>query len=251
MAENKPRLTLITGADKGIGFETAMALAKLGQHILLGSRDRDRGQEVVNRIKNAGYHADLLVLDVTNQADIQRAKKIVTESNGYLDILINNAGIALDNHEDAATLSIDTIRKEFDVNFFGAVSMIQAFIPLLKKSKSGKIINVSSNMGSLGLASDPHSKFYNISSLGYQSSKAAVNFATITFAKELADTNITVNSVNPGWTATSFGGRDTNQPAPAGMQSVQEGAQPIIKLASDARNELNGTFTENDGSLPW
>lgn len=175
MAENKSTLTLITGAYKGIGFETAMSLAKLGQHILLGSRDRDRGQEAVNRIKNAGYHADLVVLDVTNQADIQRAKKAVTENNGYLDILVNNAGIALDNHEDAATLPTDMIRKEFDVNFFGTVSMIQAFIPLLKKSKSGKIINVSSNMGSLGLASDPHSKFYNVSSLGYQASKAAVN----------------------------------------------------------------------------
>ncbi len=106
-------------------------------------------------------------------------------------------------------------------------------------------------MGSLDLASDPNSKFYNVSSLGYQSSKAAVNFATITFAKELADTNITVNSVNPGWTATAFGGRDTKQPVPDGMQTVQEGARQIVKLASDPRNDLNGTFTENDGSLPW
>ena len=251
MSDTKKTLTLITGADRGIGFETAMALAKLGQHILLGSRDRDRGIEAVNKIKDAGYDAELIVLDVTSQDDISRAQATVNKKYGHLDILINNAGIALDNHKDAAILSVDVIRKEFDVNFFGTVSMIQAFIPLLKKSPSAKIINVSSNMGSLGLASDPNSRFYKVSSLGYQSSKAAVNFATITFAKELADTHITVNSVNPGWTATAFGGRDTNQPAPVGMQSVQKGAQQIIKLASDPRNDLNGMFTENEGTLPW
>lgn len=251
MTDKRPILTLITGADRGIGFETAMSLAKKGQHILLGSRNMARGKKAVDKIRQAGYDAELLILDVTDQTDIDRNKLIVNEKFGYLDTLINNAGIALDNHEDAVTLSTNVIRKEFDVNFFGTVSMIQAFIPLLKRAKSGKIINVSSNMGSLKLASDPNSKFYNVSSLGYQSSKAAVNFATITFAKELADTNITVNSVNPGWTATAFGGRDTKQPVPDGMQTVQEGARQIVKLASDPRNDLNGTFTENDGSLPW
>lgn len=244
-------LTLITGADKGIGFETAMALAKLGQHVLLGSRHQDQGQQAVDKIRQAGYDAELVILDVTKQSDIDRAKATIDEKYGYLDVLINNAGIALDNHENAETLSTNVIRTEFDVNFFGTVSMIQAFIPLLKKSKSAKIINVSSNMGSLGLASDPNSRFYHVSSLGYQSSKAAVNFATITFAKELKDTHITVNSVNPGWTATSFGGRDVSQPVPQGMQSVHQGAQQIIKLASDPANELNGTFTENEGTLPW
>lgn len=143
-------LTLITGADKGIGFETAMALAKLGQHVLLGSRHQDQGQQAVDKIQQAGYDAELVILDVTKQSDIDRAKATIDEKYGYLDVLINNAGIALDNHENAETLSTDVIRTEFDVNFFGTVSMIQAFIPLLKKSKSAKIINVSSNMARWG-----------------------------------------------------------------------------------------------------
>lgn len=251
MIENKPKVTLITGADKGIGFETAMALAKAGQQVWLGSRSQNRAKQAVDKIRQAGYHAEGLVLDVTKQSEIDRAEQLISEKIGYLDILINNAGIALDNHEEAATLPIDVMQKEFDVNFFGTVRMIQAFIPLLTNAKSAKIINISSNMGSLGLASDKNSRFYQVSSLGYQASKAAVNVATITFAKELEDTGITVNSVDPGWTATSFGGRDLNQPVPQGMQSVDEGAAQIIKLATDADNQLNGAFTENVGYLPW
>ena len=121
MTDKRPILTLITGADRGIGFETAMSLAKKGQHILLGSRNMVRGKKAVDKIRQAGYDAELLILDVTDQTDIDRNKLIVNEKFGYLDTLINNAGIALDNHEDAATLSTNVIRKEFDVNFFGTV----------------------------------------------------------------------------------------------------------------------------------
>ncbi|EHO50325.1 oxidoreductase, short chain dehydrogenase/reductase family protein [Lentilactobacillus kisonensis F0435] len=251
MANRNQLLTLITGADKGIGFETATKLGEAGQHVLLGARNAEKGQRAVDRLRSQGFVVDLVVVDVTDKQGIDQAATKIDDEFGHLDILINNAGIALDNHEKASKLSTAIMRKEFDVNFFGLIDVIQAFLPLLQKAKSAKIINLSSNMGSLGLATDPQSQFYNVNSLGYQASKAAVNFATICFAKELAGTNVTVNSVNPGWTATGFGGRNLNEPTPAGMQTPAEGAEQIVKLATDSKNVMTGTFTESGGTLPW
>jgi len=252
MAEKKTVLTLITGADKGIGFATAQALGKKGQHILIGSRNQERGEKAVEQLNAAGIKADFIQLDVTDKAQITAAADKINADYGYLNILINNAGIALDHHQPASKLSTDTIRQDFDVNYFGLIDVTQAMIPLLKAGKPAKIINVSSNMGSMGLASDPSSRFYKVNSLGYQSSKASVNFATIIFSKELATDDITVNSVNPGWTATGFGGRPEDAPAPAGMQDIATGAAQIIKMASlPMDDKTTGTFTENDGTLPW
>lgn len=252
MAEEKVTLTLITGADKGIGFATAQALGKKGQHILIGARNPERGVKAVEQLKNGGIKADFIQLDVTDKAQIKAAAAKIKADYGYLSILINNAGIAMDHHQPASELSTDTIRQDFDVNYFGLIDVTQAMIPLLKAAQPAKIINVSSNMGSMGLASDPNSRFYKVNSLGYQSSKASVNFATIIFSKELADEGITVNSVNPGWTATGFGGRPEDAPAPAGMQDVATGAAQIIKMASLPMNDATtGTFTENAGKLPW
>ncbi|GAX05025.1 carbonyl reductase [Secundilactobacillus pentosiphilus] len=252
MAEEKVTLTLITGADKGIGFATAQALGKKGQHILIGARNPERGVKAVEQLKNDGIKADFIQLDVTDKAQIKAAAAKIKADYGYLSILINNAGIAMDHHQSASELSTDTIRQDFDVNYFGLIDVTQAMIPLLKAAQPAKIINVSSNMGSMGLASDPNSRFYKVNSLGYQSSKASVNFATIIFSKELADEGITVNSVNPGWTATGFGGRPEDAPAPAGMQDVATGAAQIIKMASLPMNDATtGTFTENAGKLPW
>ncbi len=245
------RLTLITGADKGIGFETALELGKREQFVLVGARQSARGKAAVDKLTSQNISADFVLLDVTNQASIQAAVTMVEAKFGYLDTLINNAGVALDRHQSAEKLSTATMRQDFDVNFFGTVDVIQAFLPLLKKGSQAEIINVSSNMGSLGLASDPNSRFYQVNSLGYQASKAALNFATISFSKALAADHITVNSVNPGWTATEFGGRRLDDQTPAGMQSVAEGAAQIVKLASNPEDRITGTFTENEGSLPW
>ncbi|WP_203650670.1 SDR family NAD(P)-dependent oxidoreductase [Secundilactobacillus yichangensis] len=252
MAAEKTILTLITGADKGIGFATAQALGKKGQHILLGARNQERGEKAVKQLKDDGIKADFIQLDVTDKAQIKAAAAKIKTDYGYLSILINNAGIAMDHHQPASELSTDTIRQDFDVNYFGLIDVTQAMIPLLKAGRPAKIINISSNMGSMGLASDPNSQFYKVNSLGYQSSKASVNFATIIFSKELADEGITVNSVNPGWTATGFGGRPEDAPAPAGMQDVATGAAQIIKMASlPIDDTTTGTFTENAGKLSW
>ncbi|MFC6254863.1 SDR family oxidoreductase [Secundilactobacillus hailunensis] len=252
MSDKNEIITLITGADKGIGFETAQALGQKGQHVLIGARNQERGEKAVKQLEAAGVKADFIQLDVTDKAQIKTAADKIKTDYGYLSILINNAGIAMDHHQPASQLSTDTIRQDFDVNYFGLIDVTQAMIPLLKAGKPAKIINVASNMGSMGLASDPNSRFYKVNSLGYQSSKASVNFATIIFSKELAADDITVNSVNPGWTATGFGGRPEDAPAPAGMQDVATGAAQIIKMASLPQGDkTTGTFTENAGTLPW
>lgn len=241
------RITLITGADKGIGFATAHALCQAGQQVLVGARNQQRGEAAVAKL---GVNAHFIQLDVTKEDEVAQAAATIKTTYGHLDTLINNAGVALDAHQAADTLPLSTIRADFEVNFFGLVSVTQAMIPLLRASLHGKLINVSSNMGSLGLASDPASPFYHASSLGYQSSKAAVNMATINFAKALADADIGVYAVNPGWTATEFGGRDANSAAPAGMQSIEAGAAQIIHLAT-TDDTPSMSFTENAGPLPW
>lgn len=252
MTTKKTVITLITGANKGIGFATAQGLGKRDQHVLIGARNEQRGEEAVKKLRTNGIKADFIQLDVTDKAQIKLAAEKIKSAFGYLSILINNAGIALGNHEPASQMSTDTMRKEFDVNFFGLVDVTQAMIPLLKAGRPAKIINVSSNMGSLGLASDPTSRFYKVNSLGYQASKSAANFTTILLSKELVEDQITVNAVNPGWTATSFGGRSTTSDKPAGMQDVGTGAAQIIKMASlPLDDSQTGTFTENAGTLPW
>lgn len=249
MAEAKI-VTLITGADKGIGFATAQALAAAGQHVLVGARNQTRGEKAVQAIRDAGGTANFIQLDVTADDQVKAAAAKIQNDYGYLSILINNAGIAVDAHQKPSQLPITQMQQDFAVNFFGLVRVTQAMVPLLRAGKPAKIVNVTSNMGSFGLATDPQSRFYQVSSLGYQASKAAANFATVDFAKELGSEGITVNSVNPGWTATGFGGRDESKPAIPGMQSIQEGAAQVVKMATTSSRKTL-TFTENAGQLPW
>ncbi len=245
------KIVLITGSDKGIGFETAKELGEKGFYVILNARNQEKGEKAVSKLRKIDVSCDLTLFDVTKPEEILGAEKIFNSKYSHLDVLINNAGVAFDNHQKPSKLPVNDIRDEFEVNFFGMISVTQIFLNLLKQADHAKIINISSNMGSLGLATDPHSQFYNVNSLGYQASKASVNFATICFSKELINDGITVNSVNPGWTATEFGGRNLNQPVPDGMQTVKQAAAQIVKIASDSQNSLNCTFTENAGKLPW
>jgi len=237
-------LTLITGADRGMGFEIAKELGQVGQHVLIGARNYERGMLAVDELRKQDIDADIVLLDVADEDSIIAAQHNITESFGHLDILINNAGITLDNWEKPSTLSIDKIRGDFDVNFFGLVSVTQHMLPLLKNSSSAKIINISSAVGSLNIASDPTSSVYQHFSFGYQASKAAVNMFTIDLANELKNSHITVNSVNPGWVAT-------DSPVGGGPKTLQEGVARTVELASQATNSINGTFSDTDGIVPW
>ena len=146
MSENK-KTVLITGANKGLGFKTARQLGAKGYTVLVGARDETRGAEAIAKLKNEGFDADFVKIDVTNAETIKSAAEKVGEKYGKLDVLINNATIALDSTEKASELSSDIIRKTFDTNFFGVIAITQAFLPLIKKSESGRIVNVSSGLG--------------------------------------------------------------------------------------------------------
>lgn len=244
-------VTLITGAEKGLGLLTAKALSKEGQAIVIGALDEDAAKKAVAEITADGGEASYVNLDVTNHDQVKAAGQYVADKYGYLTILINNAGIVTDGQHTPVDVPMDALRKEFDVNFFGSVDVSQTMVPLLKKAENAQIINLSSNMGSLGLATDTSFPFYNFYSIGYGASKAAVNFETICFSKALKDDGILVNSVNPGFSDTAFGGRDTNDPKPAGMQTAEEGAAQVIKMATRSPQTDSATFSENAGIVPW
>ncbi|MBC6310474.1 SDR family oxidoreductase [Listeria sp. FSL L7-1582] len=248
------KITLITGANRGIGLQLAKEIGKHGHHILVGARSSESGQNTIEELKKLGITAYFVQLDVTDQHSIQQAVKTIEQDHGYLSVLINNAGIALDNFEQPSTMKTEIMRKDFDVNFFGTVDTTQAMLPLLKKSGQAKIINISSMMGSLGAAVDPNSQIYNVSAVGYQASKAALNMFTIRLAKELEkleDVTITVNAIDPGMVATEFGGGTPDAAKKMGAKPVEEGVKRTVKLAIDEENNTNITFSNTSGIVSW
>lgn len=248
------KVTLITGANKGIGFEIAKQVGEHGHHVLVGSRDEKRGAEAVKQLLDLGIEADFIQIDVTNKESINKAAELIEEKYGYLTALINNAGISLDKFIVPSKLDTEIIRQDFDVNFFGLVDTTQAMLPLLKKSTKAKIINMSSMMGSLNIAATPESEVYHASVVGYQASKVAVNMFTIKLAKELEDlkeTTITVNAVDPGMVATEFGGVDPEFSRSHGGKPVEEGAKRAVELAVNDDDTSNATFSNAEGVVAW
>jgi NAD(P)-dependent dehydrogenase (short-subunit alcohol dehydrogenase family) len=243
MSENK-KIVLITGANKGIGFETARQLGKQDYTVLVGARDETKGAEAVEKLKSEGFDADFIEIDATKTETIKSAVEKVGEKYGKLDVLVNNAGIALDSTEKASEVSGDLLRKTFDTNFFGVIAITQAFLPLIKKSEAGRIVNVSSGLGSLTQHSDPNWEFYNVKPLAYNSSKTALNAFTVTLAHELKNTNIKVNSADPGYTATDLNGN-------SGTKTVAEGASVITDLATLGDDGATGSYFDDQGKLPW
>ncbi|WP_367295780.1 SDR family NAD(P)-dependent oxidoreductase [Levilactobacillus yonginensis] len=232
--------TLITGADRGMGYELALELGLKGQHIYVGSRNLAHGQAAVARLEAAGVQAQTVQLDVTDHESIVDAKTSIPN----LDILINNAGIAVDHETKPSELSLDAIRQDFNVNYFGLIDVTQVFLPLLKAAPAGRIINISSAVGSLTLASDASTSIHKLQASGYQASKSAVNMFTVKLAAELEGTPVTVNAVNPGWVDTSFGGG-------GGNRTVQVGVARTVELATSDTLTDSGTFSDIDGIVPW
>jgi NAD(P)-dependent dehydrogenase (short-subunit alcohol dehydrogenase family) len=243
-------IALITGANRGLGFETARQLGRSGVRAIIAARDAAKGERAAAELRAEGVDAGSVPLDVTSPASVQAAASAVTHEYGVLDILVNNAGILPEATagETDGPLDLALFRRTFDTNVFGAVSVIQEFLPLLRKSDSGRIVNVSTTMGSLSDASDPDSPYYGVVVPAYQSSKAAINAITVALAKLLKDTPIKVNSICPGWVQTDLGGPDNRAAAPL---TAEEAAPIIVKMASIPDDGPSGQFVDRDGPVAW
>lgn len=241
---------LITGANRSIGLELVKQLSKKGLFVYLGTRDLEKGKAVVKELNAEGFeNIKPIQIDVTNPASILAAKDVVESEQGKLDILINNAGISGEFPQSAANTSIEDIKNVFDTNFFGVISVTQAFLELLKKSDSPRITNITSGLGSLTLHDDPSWKYYNFKSAGYGTSKAALNAYTIVLAYELKDLPFKVNVIDPGYTATDFNHH-------SGPGTIESAASFIIKHTLTGENGPTGKFFSNDiedetGISPW
>ncbi|MDQ6762048.1 MAG: SDR family NAD(P)-dependent oxidoreductase [Bacteroidota bacterium] len=231
---------LITGANRSIGLETAKQLSKKGLFVYLGTRDLEKGNAVVKELNENGFDNIMAIeIDITKPGTILQAKNSIEKEDGKLDILINNAGISKGFPESVLTTSIADIQEVFDTNFFGAISVTQTFLELLKKSDSPRISNITSGLGSLNMQSDPNWKYYNVKLASYISSKAALNAFTILLAYELRDLHFKVNAIDPGYTATDF-----NQHS--GPGTVESAAAFIVKHTLTDNSAPTGKFFSND-----
>jgi NAD(P)-dependent dehydrogenase (short-subunit alcohol dehydrogenase family) len=239
------KTVLITGANKGIGFEVARQLAKEGYFIYLGSRDKTKGLEAVQKLRELGLHnAEAVAIDVTDANSVAQARQELEAKTGTLDMLINNAGIAGEAAQDLATCDMQNLRNIFDTNFFGTVQTTRELLPLLRKAGGAAIINVSSEVGSIGLRLEPGRNTNRDKYNAYGASKTALNAFTVMLANELRDSGIRVNSVTPGYTAT-----DLNQFQ--GAKTPEQGALPIVRLAMQDDPHLTGRFFKDGGEVSW
>ncbi|PSK94043.1 SDR family oxidoreductase [Taibaiella chishuiensis] len=239
------KTALITGANKGIGLETARQLALQGYYSYLGCRDKERAEAAKAGLQAAGIdNVDYLLFDVTDAASLAAAAQELERRAGSLDILVNNAGISGIMPQPSSTVSMDNMRQVFETNFFGVVQTTQYFLPLLHKSAQPRIVNVSSDLGSLTLNHDPSWPFYDLKLAAYNASKTALNAYTVTLAHELKQTAFKVNAVNPGFTAT-----DMNQHQ--GIIGVEEAAAVVIRYALLDAEGPTGLFFSDYGATPW
>lgn len=239
------RVALVTGANKGLGFETSRQLGEEGVTVLMASRNKERGMEAVQQLRDEGLKVEYVQLEVTNEADVDALVRHIDTSYGKLDVLVNNAGIMHRGKpgdvNTAEGVTAEVLRETFDVNFFGLVSLTQKLLPLIRKSESGRIINVSSILGSSTVQSDATSPWSGIKPFAYNASKAALNSFTVHLAAALKDSNINVNSAHPGWVKTDLGGKNAPLETP-------EGAKTSVSLASA---DFTGKFVHNGEEIPW
>ncbi len=240
------KVALITGANKGIGLETARQLGKLGIIVLVGARDTAKGEAAAAELKKDGVDARPVKIDVDQQADYAAVAKLIEKDFGRLDILINNAGVMVDSREgnETSKTSQEILRKTFETNFFAVVGLTQALLPLLRKSIGGRIVNLSSVLASLTLHATPGSPIYDAKTFAYDASKAALNSFTIHLAHELKDTKIKVNSAHPGWVKTDMGGEGATL-------DVATGAKTSVELATLQDTGPSGGFFHLSKPLPW
>lgn len=237
---NDTKTALVTGANKGIGLAIARGLGQVGFRVAVGARDDGRREAAVERLRSEGVDAFGVALDVTSDEGVAAAAEAVEEEAGRLDVLVNNAGIAGRSDgggQDPTTLDLDVVRTVLETNVFGVVRVTNAMLPLLRRSDAPRIVNMSSNMGSLTLRTGPVLA-------AYAPSKTMLNAVTVQYARRFADTGIIVNAACPGYVATDFTGFN-------GSRTPEQGAAIAIRLATLPDNGPRGGFFDEAGAVPW
>ncbi|HEX3961237.1 MAG TPA: SDR family oxidoreductase [Trebonia sp.] len=238
------KIALITGANKGIGFEIARQLGEQGSIVFVGARDTGRGKVAADSLASRGIAAVPLGIDVTDPASVADAAIHIEQRYGRLDILVNNAGMAGGFTGAPSEATAGDMREVYETNVFGVVSVTNAMLPLLRRSDAGRIVNMSSHMGSLSLSADPDSPAARVNQIAYQSSKTALNAISVAYAKELRETLIKVNVANPGFVAT-----DMNHHR--GQRTPAQGAVIAVRLALLDDTGPSGACLSEDGIVPW
>jgi NAD(P)-dependent dehydrogenase (short-subunit alcohol dehydrogenase family) len=246
-------VALVTGANKGIGLEISRELAQAGIFVWMAGRDLRRIEDATMPFKKAGLSVASVALDVTDPKSIEAAARQVQEISGVLDILVNNAGIAGEHRQNEAgelalippsDLDLEMVRRTYETNVYGVFSVTKAFLPLVRKSRAGRIVNMSSGLGSLALRSDPDGPYARYNALAYCSSKSAVNGVTVAFANELRKTPIKVNAADPGYCATDLNGH-------SGPRTAAQGAEIAVRLATLAADGPTCGYFDEKGAVPW
>ena len=234
------QIAVVTGANRGIGFEICRQLAKKDIHIILTSRNKTKGLVACQRLKEEGLDIAFHQLDVTDISSIQTLSDFLKKEYGRLDVLVNNAGVVLDKNDSenasAFKASLETVRKTMDINVYGPLMLCQVLIPFMKKNNYGRIVNISSGMGQLSEM--------NGSYIGYRLSKVSLNALTKIFSEELKDYNILVNTMCPGWVKTDMGG-------PNATKTPEEGAETAVYLATLNNSSMSGKFFRNKEIIAW
>ena len=237
------KVALITGANKGIGFEVARQIAKSGWTVIIAARSHELGSHAAGRLQKEGLDVHFVQIDLDAHETAFTAADVIRTQFGKLDLLINNAGTTSKSDGPPSKVDLKALGSVMHTNYVGAVAVTQAMLPLLRHAGTSQIINVSSELGSISQQTNPTWKFAAVKLLAYCASKAALNMFTVQLAYELRDSRIAVNSVNPGYTATDLNGH-------SGPQTVEEGAAEIVRAALlDA--PVTGQFLETAGLVPW
>ena len=237
------KVALITGANKGIGFEVARQIAKAGWTVLAAARNQDLGKQAAATLQAEGLDVHFLHLDLDAPETAVAAAETTRQQFGKLDLLINNAGISTQGDGPPSKVNLEAVKKSMQTNFIGTVAVTQAMLPLLQAAGKAQILNVSSELGSISQQTDPDWKFAPVKLVGYCASRAALNMFTVQLAYEFRDGSIAVNSINPGYTAT-----DLNRNS--GPQTIAEGAAEIVRVAL-LDSPVTGKFLETGGEIPW
>jgi NAD(P)-dependent dehydrogenase (short-subunit alcohol dehydrogenase family) len=243
-------IAFITGGNRGIGFETALQLGKQGITVVLGARSESEGKEAASKLKAEGIDAHAIKFDVKNPADHGKARDFFTAQFGALDILVNNAGTHLEGEAGvehlyaASTVPSEVLQETFAINFFGPIGLTQALLPLIRRSPAGRIVNLSSILGSVSMQADPNSPIYDMKSTAYDSSKSALNSYTTQLAHELRNESTKVNAAHPGWVQTKMGGS-------LAPMSIEDGAKTSVYLATLPKDGPSGGFFHLQDQLPW